>query len=202
MHVLLLTSLGFERHVERLSQFLQADGHRVTVSVQPVSAADVREAGIALIVCHHHGKIIQPDVIAAVSGWVVNLHPSLLPHCRGLHPTLWSLATQAPPGVTLHFIDATIDTGPIIRQAPVALDLEHATLRACHDALQAALEALFCEAWPSHPTWQALATAQVGAGTYFGRRDYARLKAAITTWDMPVREFIRRAAELPPPQAP
>jgi methionyl-tRNA formyltransferase len=200
VNVLLLTSLGFERQVERLRLFLEDAGNAVTVSSRPPAAADLRAAGIDLVVCHQHGTIIPAEVIAAVSGWVVNLHPSLLPHCRGLHPTLWSLATRAPLGVSLHFIDATIDTGPLIAQAPVTLDLAHVTLRAAHQALQAAVEDLFIAAWPSHAQWQSLAFAQQGSGTYFGKKAYARLKAAITTWDMPVAEFIRRVEAGPEAQ--
>jgi len=202
MNVLVLTSLGLEKDVERISRFLREAGNSVTVSVQAVGVEDLHASGVELIVCHHHGKIISPEVIAAVSGWVVNLHPSMLPHCRGLHPILWSLATRAPLGASLHFIDATIDTGPLIAQRPVELDLQRETLRSSYQALQAAAEALLVEAWPTREAWQRLAIPQQGGGTYFGKRDYPRLKSAITTWDMPVADFIRRVAEGPQPQVP
>jgi methionyl-tRNA formyltransferase len=195
VNILVLTSRGFERDLAPIVGFLRAAGHHVSLSVEATPVNGL--GGVDLIVCHHHGKILPAAVIDAVAGWAVNLHPSLLPHCRGLHPILWSLATRAPLGVSLHFIEPTIDTGPIIAQRPVALDLERETVRSCYHALQAAAVALLLEAWPTQADWRRLAVPQPAGGTYFSKRDYARLKAAITTWDMPVAEFIRRAAAGP-----
>lgn len=51
----------------------------------------------------------------------VNLHPSLLPAWRGPAPLFWQLRAGARVGVTLHRLDAGIDTGPIVARRPVDL---------------------------------------------------------------------------------
>ena len=50
----------------------------------------------------------------------VNVHPSLLPAFPGLHAVEQALAAGVPEtGVTVHFVDEGIDTGPVIAQEPV-----------------------------------------------------------------------------------
>jgi methionyl-tRNA formyltransferase len=55
---------------------------------------------------------------------VLNVHPSLLPAGRGPEPVFWTLRRGEPTtGVTVHRMDAGLDTGPIIAQrAMVTLD--------------------------------------------------------------------------------
>jgi phosphoribosylglycinamide formyltransferase-1 len=48
------------------------------------------------------------------SGRVINIHPSLLPSFKGLHAQ-----RQAFAGCTAHFVDASVDGGPIILQGTV-----------------------------------------------------------------------------------
>jgi methionyl-tRNA formyltransferase len=45
---------------------------------------------------------------------VINAHLALLPEIRGMSSPEWSLLRGVPLGVTIHFIDAGIDTGPIL----------------------------------------------------------------------------------------
>ena len=52
----------------------------------------------------------------------VNTHPSLLPHNRGKHYNFWAIVEQAPFGVTLHRVDAGVDSGAIVSQLPIDYD--------------------------------------------------------------------------------
>ena len=60
-----------------------------------------------------------PDIIPlhllkhAKRGYL-NLHPSFLPHNRGMHPYYWSIVENTPAGVSIHFIDERIDAGRIV----------------------------------------------------------------------------------------
>ena len=69
-----------------------------------------------------------------VEGWrdrMVNIHPSLLPSFRGLHPQRQALAAGARfAGCTVHFVRPELDCGPIIGQAvvPVHPDDDEARL--------------------------------------------------------------------------
>jgi len=49
----------------------------------------------------------------------VNLHPSLLPFNRGMHPYYWSIVENTPAGVSIHFINKNIDEGMLICQKEI-----------------------------------------------------------------------------------
>lgn len=56
-------------------------------------------------------------------GWI-NLHPSYLPYNRGKHPNFWCLLEGTPCGVSLHYVDEGVDTGPIVAQESLAVTWE------------------------------------------------------------------------------
>jgi len=47
---------------------------------------------------------------------VLNIHLGLLPEIRGMSSPEWSLLNCVPVGITIHFMDAGIDTGPILQR--------------------------------------------------------------------------------------
>ena len=60
---------------------------------------------------------IPPQMVAAFSGRIVNIHPSLLPAFKGAHAIEQALAYGVKVfGVTVHWVDATLDGGRIIAQ--------------------------------------------------------------------------------------
>jgi methionyl-tRNA formyltransferase len=64
----------------------------------------------------------------------VNVHNSLLPSYRGVHPVQWALVNGEPKtGVTIHCIDAGIDTGAILLQKPLSIKQTHNTGTLTHD---------------------------------------------------------------------
>jgi methionyl-tRNA formyltransferase len=66
---------------------------------------------------------IPADFIAPFAGRIVNMHPSLLPACRGPTPLLemlWLRTLTEHSGLTLHEVTEAFDEGPIIDQQPVA----------------------------------------------------------------------------------
>ena len=64
--------------------------------------------------------VLQPEFIEAFSGRLINIHPSLLPLFPGLHTHERALeAGVSTHGCTVHYVDAGVDTGPLIAQAVV-----------------------------------------------------------------------------------
>ncbi len=62
-------------------------------------------------------EIIPKSIFSLALGGCVNLHPAPLPYYRGVSPTFWILANgEKTAGVTLHAVDAGMDTGKIISQ--------------------------------------------------------------------------------------
>ena len=95
----------------------------------------------------------------------VNVHPSLLPDGRGPAPIFWAFRRALnTTGVTLHFLDDGLDTGPIIDQRAVAIPsvatmitLERTLARIGTEMLDEFLRAPFnsITPWPQ-PTDEAL----------------------------------------------
>jgi methionyl-tRNA formyltransferase len=65
---------------------------------------------------------IPPALLAVPRLGFLNLHPSPLPELRGPEPLFWTLQQgRERSAVTLHWMDAGLDTGPIAAQAPFEL---------------------------------------------------------------------------------
>jgi len=69
-------------------------------------------------------RIVGPKVIDGYEGRIINTHPALLPLFPGAHAVRDALAAGATEtGATVHFVDAGVDTGPVIAQTIVAIEL-------------------------------------------------------------------------------
>lgn len=80
------------------------------------------------IAAHAPDVLVLAGYMKILAGWVVakwptvNTHPALLPAFPGAHGVRDALAHGAKvSGVTVHFVDAGVDTGPIIAQAAVSV---------------------------------------------------------------------------------
>lgn len=120
------TTEQLQRHASRLGIPLSWPA---TAGRSVVAAAEATRADLCLVA--GLDRILSASTIAALPP-VVNVHPSLLPHYRGPSPDFWQLDDAVPTsGVTLHRIDAGVDTGPILLQAefPVAPWQDRVALR-------------------------------------------------------------------------
>ena len=85
----------------------------------------LRECGVDTVVLAGFMRIVKPKLLAAFPNRVVNIHPAILPAFPGVQS--WKQALDygcKVAGVTVHFVDAGTDSGPIIVQkaVPVAED--------------------------------------------------------------------------------
>ena len=70
--------------------------------------------------CRLH-EAIGPTLLGEYSGRIVNIHPSLLPAFPGKDAIGQALAAREKwTGVTIHYVDEGMDTGPIIVQERVS----------------------------------------------------------------------------------
>lgn len=85
----------------------------------------LREHQIEWIVLAGYMRLIGPTLLSAYSGKIVNIHPSLLPAFPGKNAIEQAFHYPVKvSGVTVHFVDEGMDTGPIIAQVPVTLSQE------------------------------------------------------------------------------
>jgi folate-dependent phosphoribosylglycinamide formyltransferase PurN len=73
------------------------------------------------VVVVHGTRIIAKKILQGVSCPFVNIHAGITPRYRGSHGAYWALANNDKEncGVTVHFVDAGIDTGNIIAQEKI-----------------------------------------------------------------------------------
>lgn len=75
-----------------------------------------------LIVLAGFMKILSEPFVNRYQGKIINIHPSLLPKYRGLHTHQRALAEKEKEhGSTIHFVNNTLDGGPIIYQSRIAI---------------------------------------------------------------------------------
>jgi phosphoribosylglycinamide formyltransferase-1 len=89
------------------------------------------QRGIGLVVLAGYMQLLSAGFIAAFENRIVNVHPALLPAFPGLDAVGQALAHGVRvTGVTVHFVDDGVDTGPIIlqRAVPVPPDRDRAAL--------------------------------------------------------------------------
>ena len=78
------------------------------------------ERGAGLVVCAGYMHLLTPGFLERFP--VLNVHPSLLPAFPGMHAVEDALAAgAAETGVTVHFVDEGIDTGPVVLQERVPI---------------------------------------------------------------------------------
>jgi phosphoribosylglycinamide formyltransferase-1 len=77
----------------------------------------IDEHGVGLVVLAGFMEILTPGLIARFRGRIINVHPSLLPAFPGLRPIEQALEYGVQViGVTVHFVEEGVDSGPIIKQ--------------------------------------------------------------------------------------
>lgn len=103
----------------------------------------LRDAGVDLVALAGFMRVLKGDFLREFEGRIVNIHPSLLPSFPGLEA--WKQALEygvKVTGCTVHFVDAGVDSGPIIGQQTVPV-FDHDTPESLHQRIQVAEHELY-----------------------------------------------------------
>jgi phosphoribosylglycinamide formyltransferase 1 len=108
------------------------------------------ERGVELVVLAGYMQLLAPEFIERFRGRIVNVHPALLPSFPGLEAVQQALDHGSRvTGVTVHFVDEGVDSGPIIFQRPVVVptsrdwsELEERIHATEHELLPEAIRAI------------------------------------------------------------
>ena len=84
---------------------------------------ELRNRSIETICLAGFMRILDENIVNEFPNRIINIHPSLLPAFPGLDVQRRALEAGAEEsGCTVHFVDAGVDTGPIIIQAKVKIE--------------------------------------------------------------------------------
>ena len=82
--------------------------------------------GAQLVVLAGYMQLLSAAFLARFAGAVINVHPALLPAFPGLHAVEQALEYGVKVfGVTVHFVDEGVDSGPVILQRAIELPDAH-----------------------------------------------------------------------------
>lgn len=78
--------------------------------------------GVEYLILAGYMRLIGPTILREYEGRIINIHPSLLPAFPGKDAIGQALDAKAKEtGVTVHYVDEGMDTGPVIAQESVRI---------------------------------------------------------------------------------
>ena len=103
---------------------------------QAAVAQVLKEAGVDIVCLAGFMRLVKHPLLEVFPNKIINIHPSILPAYPGL--MAWKQAVEdgaTESGCTVHYVDAGMDTGPIIMQAKVPV-LADDTAETLHQRIQ------------------------------------------------------------------
>ncbi len=138
-------------------------------------AAELGEARIDLVCLAGFMRLVGRPLLERFAGRVLNIHPSLLPAFPGLHAPRQAVAAGVRvSGCTVHFVDAGLDTGAVIAQAAVPVQLDDT-----EESLAARILEQEHRLFPAAAAWVARGEVALEAGRARWRSPPQRAEGAI-----------------------
>jgi phosphoribosylglycinamide formyltransferase-1 len=124
--VLVLSDRPGVRALERADEaaietlVIEPAGGRAALSAAVADA--LTERGVDVIVSAGYMRLLGSPVVERWRDRWLNVHPALLPSFPGTHAVADALAAGVKvTGVTVHLVDAGVDTGPVVLQEAIAI---------------------------------------------------------------------------------
>jgi len=144
------------------------------------------------IVSFGYRHIIKEPYLSKFEDRMINIHISMLPWNRGADPNFWSWFDHTPKGVTVHLIDAGLDTGDVVMQMEVTKWKKDETLKTSYEFLQTCASKLFALEWERFRMGDWFITEPTSAGSYHKSSDKDEWMTKLPLgWDSPVDDVKR-----------
>jgi len=101
-----------------------------------------------IVLSFGYKHVIPKRMLEKLGNRAYNVHVSLLPWNRGMHPNFWSWLENTPKGVSIHRISENLDEGDLVAQKELELS-ESATLFTSYQQLLAEAQGLLAKNWMS-----------------------------------------------------
>ncbi len=190
MNVLLLSPINSE-----INSFFEKNDVTYTQTHEKILIEPVEKLNPDFILSYRYRHIIDEKFLQMVKAPIVNLHHSFLPFNRGAHPNFWSFYEDTPKGISIHLIDKGIDTGDIIYQEEIQLDLK-ATFRDTYKKLDDEIVDRFIKIYPDIVAKNYDLIKQKGKGTFHNASEIDKyLIKYPNLWDMKINSFLEKEKE-------
>ena len=127
-----------EPNILEIAREAGIDAYEVGSLAAPETLALIRDLAPDALCVACFNRRLPSALLAMARLGCLNVHPSLLPDNRGPDPLFWTFQRgDRETGVTVHLMDAGLDTGPILAQRPIPFPegiTEAALERACAEA--------------------------------------------------------------------
>lgn len=175
-----------------LFTWIKEQGHETVTEQNRIEAEWVKEESFDLVISYTYQYIIKQQIIDVVNGNIINLHTSYLPFDRGASPNLFNILEGSPRGVSIHYVNAGLDSGDIIAQKLVALE-KGATLKNSYEQLDREIKELFKSIFALYRYWNSMRKRCVGNGTYHREKELEPVKRKFENWnwDISVEQFLK-----------
>jgi phosphoribosylglycinamide formyltransferase-1 len=101
---------------------IEAQQFEAPTAFEAALGAAIDHSGAELVLLAGFMRILSAAFVQRYEGRLLNIHPSLLPHYKGLHTHRRVLAAGAcEHGASVHFVTAELDGGPVICQARISV---------------------------------------------------------------------------------
>ena len=107
----------------------QRDKRKITGAEDQAIHDALVDHEVDLVITAGYMKKLGPQTLKAFSGRIVNIHPSLLPRHGGhgmfgmnVHEAVIA-SGDSETGITIHYVESEYDTGPIIKQVSVTVEV-------------------------------------------------------------------------------
>ncbi|TXT54886.1 MAG: hypothetical protein BAJATHORv1_50139 [Candidatus Thorarchaeota archaeon] len=125
-----MRSIGFNRPLDA-EHLLKKHGcpiHRPKNVNSSKFRETLKDYDLDLIVSVASSQIFKTKLLNLPKIGCINMHGSLLPKHKGINPSFWALLEgDRETGISVHFMDESIDTGKVLKQQKVPI-LENETL--------------------------------------------------------------------------
>ena len=120
--------------------------------------------------------IFKQEFIDIFPRGIINLHRSYLPYNRGMYTNVWGIIDRTPTGATLHYVNAGIDTGPILFRKELS-DEPHDTGETLYRKQEELCIKLFKSSWPiiKNEPYPLLTLVSESMGTYHTAKDVDKI---------------------------
>src|SRR5215207_6196648 len=99
-----------------------ADGYEDRAARDAALGDWIEARGADLVVLAGYMQLLSSEFVGRFRNRVINVHPALLPSFPGIDAVQQALDHGSKvTGVTVHFVDEGVDSGPIIMQRPVPI---------------------------------------------------------------------------------